>query len=742
MSTLFLQQAVQAARRDLSVYWPLHSFAAVNPLWDRIDESFFEVARQFGGLTLPMPDYLAYFEAGSIQKHHLNEAIDEITKSYAPRSRRPTQNELLSYADERNQSKSFNILYCQQIQAYSDVDTVQWVAERCYEWLLSFWGAAAKNANARGCNDDLLAYWYQHYPKRFLDQLDCPGDASALVYLQALLDALNIPSSHWTSYLRAIARYLYGWASLTKWLENRPDNPWLSVNAPLEAVFVIWLGFEYELKSATQYSYSMSDGVDKRQHDDDQHYLIKAIWQTALEKSYYQPWAQRLAVTDNVLDQGRPKCQLICCIDVRSERLRRHLEHLPGYETYGCAGFFGFPFDLNDPDNGVKRQCPALLTPEHIIDIQTRQQRLVSRLTGGFINALDANQNSFIASFALFEVFGVWHSLRLAAKTLFTEVLAANRHKTENGYFELDKLLQDHWNEVCDSAYRFLSTMGLVERFAPEIVICAHQSDTENNPYAGALDCGACGGNSGVPNAMVMSRLLNKTSVRQVLSQWGIHIPDDTRFIPACHHTTTDEVTILSETVGRDTLCSDLNRAAERARWERQQKLPLNHPFRAAKDWAELIPEWGLANNAAMIIAPRRLTKKMNLQGRVFLHSYEPDQDVDGSILQAIMTGPMVVAHWINMQYYCSTVEPGLFGAGNKAIHNPVPGIGVMEGNISDLKPGLPNQSVQFKNNPIHTPLRLTVFIKAPEDRIAQIINGTEKINQLTQNGWLRVIRI
>lgn len=79
----------------------------------------------------------------------------------------------------------------------------------------------------------------------------------------------------------------------------------------------------------------------------------------------------------------------------------------------------------------------------------------------------------------------------------------------------------------------------------------------------------------------------------------------------------------------------------------------------------------------------------------MFLHDYDPEQDKSGEILAALLAAPMIVANWINMQYFGSVTMRDVYGGGNKLLHSVVGGnVGVIEGNGTDLRIGLPLQSV------------------------------------------------
>jgi uncharacterized protein YbcC (UPF0753/DUF2309 family) len=307
-------------------------------------------------------------------------------------------------------------------------------------------------------------------------------------------------------------------------------------------------------------------------------------------------------------------------------------------------------------------------------------------------------------------------------------------------------------------AYGALKNMGLIKNFASLVLVCGHGSTSVNNPYASSLDCGACGGHSGEINAKVLVEILNSPEVRRGLKEYEIYIPETTYFIAGLHNTTTDELEIFDNEAVPGQFQKNLNRikiwlheASQEARKERELSGGLREYTiskldrevkRKSQDWSEIRPEWGLSGNAAFIIAPRNRTRNLNLGGRVFLHNYHADQDQDQSILELILLAPTVVATWINLQYYGSTVNNALYGSGNKLIHNVVGKMGVWQGNGGDLQTGLPIQSLYNGKKWMHEPLRLSVFLEAEPRLIQETIQKHQELIELTENEWIYIFSI
>jgi uncharacterized protein YbcC (UPF0753/DUF2309 family) len=303
-----------------------------------------------------------------------------------------------------------------------------------------------------------------------------------------------------------------------------------------------------------------------------------------------------------------------------------------------------------------------------------------------------------------------------------------------------------------DMAEGMLRNLGITKDFAKLVVFCGHACQTENNPLAAGLDCGACGGHSGEPNARFAAKLLNQPYIRKAMANRGIVIPKETHFMGALHNTTTDQIEFFDlEKVPeghRESLQELVSACAIASNQTQIERLPIvssksrGELLKRANDWSEVRPEWGLAGNAAFIVARRSLTKNANLDARAFLHSYDYTQDAEGKVLETIMTAPMIVANWINMQYYASTVDNHHFGSGTKTVHNVVGGFGIFSGNGGDLKTGLPLQSLHTGKQFQHLPMRLQVVIDAPREMIDRVIAKHQLVSDLLTGGWLHLVAI
>jgi uncharacterized protein YbcC (UPF0753/DUF2309 family) len=103
----------------------------------------------------------------------------------------------------------------------------------------------------------------------------------------------------------------------------------------------------------------------------------------------------------------------------------------------------------------------------------------------------------------------------------------------------------------------------------------------------------------------------------------------------------------------------------------------------------------------------------------------------------------MVVASWINLQYFASTVDNNMFGCGTKTLHNRIGTMGVVLGNGGDLRRGLTLQSVQSADGRwYHEPLRLQVVVEAPIPMIESVLDQQPSVRELFQNSWARLFAL
>lgn len=635
------------------------------------------------------------------------------------------------------------------------------------------------------------------------------------------LGRLEVPDSEAAGYLTRHLGQLPGWAGFIKWRSGDGDyGPQICYPIDLVQYLAVRLFYEAELAdSACRRAFGIpgtltalrarfSEGQalrtgpsaeNKRDFSpeptrpvlDDLKSLPAdhraLIWLEALERTFRSRLLRKLARAPGPSSpppDTAPRVQAVFCIDARSEGLRRRLETLGGYETFGFAGFFGVPICYRPFESEeIQYLCPALISPRRMIPEIPRPGEEPNRdryRAGGrlrhFGEALfhDLKTNNFTA-FVLIDFLGGLFGLGFIGRTFFPRAtLRLNRWLRERYQAPVSTRLRidppaptegdpavmgftlEEQAAMVESGLRL---MGLTQRFARIVLFCAHGSRSENNPYAAAYDCGACGGHHGGPNARALAAMANRPEIRAALRERGLSIPEDTWFIAGEHNTATDRFDYLdiedlpsthredADRLSRDFRTAGLALCAERmarlpgSRASTIKKASLEAEIRSL-DWAQVRPEWGLSSCAAFIIGPRRLTEGIDLEGRVFLHSYDAGSDPDGTRLETIMTAPLLVVQWIVMEYYFSSTDPWTYGGGNKVLHNVVGGFGVMLGRAGDLRPGLPLQSVIHGDTLYHEPMRPLVLIDAPRERVVDIIRRHEVLSRIFDQRWVNLLAL
>lgn len=792
-----LEASVTQACQCIAPTWPLDQFIAVNPYWGFVEQPIAQAATQLAQLSgtplvMPRSFYQAEWKAGRLTQVHLQGAIDaaqadckvdELINCMTMQSTAVNKQMLVTTLADSQRDLSHAMAWVdfvthqisQHCAAYFDVSQAAWNPERV--GLYASWARQLANDHSTA-----LLMGFKGFSQR---AAALPQDPRALI--AAATQALGLKPEQCTDYYTALLMSINGWSSwcaYERWQARLGTVPGRTDDDDIIELLAIRLSWEWlllqnpndvNLAIKLRAAYAINDWAKASFDTDNRH---DWLLQNALELAYQQPLCQGLMKAPAV--PAPPTVQAIFCIDVRSEVFRRALEaSSAAVQTRGFAGFFGLFISYSPTGTAMTRpQLPGLLPSSRCVtdecDSPSLGQVIAKKRKQGlqWRSTLQTFRSTASSGFSFVETCGMLYAGKLLKNTLpsyatpkTVEQTGLSADDVKATRPRLQNLpaasAQAELQSRCDMAAFILGGMGLTKDFARIVLLAGHGSQTANNPHAAGLDCGACGGQTGEVNARALAALLNDATVRTALMAKNINIPETTWFVGGMHNTTTDalalyDTDLLPASHANDLIALNaaLEQAGQRARAERAPTLGLAHLAKddaqlalsiksRANDWAQVRPEWGLANNAAFIVAPRQRSQHLNLAGRAFLHDYDYAADPTLGVLELIMTAPMVVTNWINMQYYASVVDNVKYGSGNKVLHNVVGGrLGVFEGNGGDLRIGLPMQSLHDGSQWQHTPLRLSVFIEAPQGAIDSIIAKHAVVKNLVDNQWLHLFQM
>jgi uncharacterized protein YbcC (UPF0753/DUF2309 family) len=780
-----IKEIIESSSNRIAPLWPLSKFVAVNPFLGFTNHHFAETSAIHKHINevdtlLPLSWFKEKFYSGKIGMDDLRESIEMqnplvleafeyhkeeleadhvvkmLEKDYSDHSDVYHVGIFSHYLDKREGS-NWQRLVREEVAKFCAAYFDQGVSVWKFPWRKLDLFSAWKEFSKRDKNPELSGLrGFNQFVKEISDE--------PVVWIQKAINTLGIHSDQATDMLYRTLQTIPGWAGHVRYLD-REEELRNRKGERLTHLLAILLSYELMFFKRSEQDEDCILGWKRSLKEnplDTGEPLItldlaqRLVWLCALERGFERNLKSGISSKlSGKAETVRPEVQAVFCIDVRSESFRHFLEgENASIQTLGYAGFFGMPINHKVPgQKGEEARCPALLAPPvdvsscnisneekhwHDEDCKCSHERNKKSVWKRY-------KEASASCFTFVETMGIGY-----VTNILKDAFALKTHKEHSSHPSILSNMSDQ--DKLGLAKGILGGLGIADCLAPVVLFCGHGSETKNNPYSAGLDCGACGGHAGDANARLAADLLNDPVVRKLLAAENINIPEDTTFIAGLHNTTTDEVTLFDlDCLNGPTLKRvkqleiDLEIASKKNVKLRSAILgegDVDTVRQRSRDWSQVRPEWGLAGNAAFVVAPRKWTQSRTWGNRVFLHEYNPQGDLEGAVLQSVMGGPLVVGSWINLQYFGSASNNNYFGSGHKGIHNVVGGIGVAIGNEYDLRPGLPFQSVHDGEKLVHEPVRLHACIAADTDLLDTLLERLPQVAELVKNEWIYLISL
>ena len=631
---LDLQPTLEAVRSIVAPIWPLQDLVAVNPYQGLADKRFLEARSVLRSVSdcemlMPLDFYRQRYNDGVLKLSDIGTAINELIEEGVAGANVLSELQLIDWIRGEQLSGPDPMLSrsCWSFSREFDIrSATRWtdvISEELSKTCSAHYDLGqAPWASPWKC-DSLYAAWRQRCKidrrmemkglsdfRQFV--ADLPTDPEAAI--AELLAKVCVPKSHWQSYLLTLAYETPGWSAFSRY---QSDQAAKRGEVADDFLGLLAMRLAYDVAVAKTFDVHV-DWLDRLhspeplkpesdpQSVDPNSGLVRYAMMRANEISYRRQVLSGLSARalDDDAATGRKLAQLVFCIDVRSERIRRNLEATSKQvDTFGFAGFFGLPIEyvpLGEPKGS--NQLPVLVDPVMKVYEAIRRSGSTSvvrdekhfdtkRDLRTFRKHWQQFQKSAVSCFTFVESVGLTYLCGLIRGMLRVPVRANDGlPKSEQEHSgqqlivgpTLDGLAEQGFpiTRLADFAEGILRNLGLTDGFARLVAFCGHASTAENNPLQSGLDCGACAGHSGESNARFAALLLNHAEIREILLERGIEIPSEVHFIGGLHNTTTDEINFFDNDLVPASHADDLREvqklvrdAGLRTRIERVAKL-------------------------------------------------------------------------------------------------------------------------------------------------------------------------
>ncbi|HET8829810.1 MAG TPA: putative inorganic carbon transporter subunit DabA, partial [Pelobium sp.] len=335
---------INEASKVIGKTWPLYAFVTSNPLAGYEKSSFEsaiqEATKNLGGSAFPETYmFQQALESGEIDEQVLSAGLAENGFETNPEFHLQ-QMATVKPTEQKNANHQLDSIMCKWLGVFMDEGSAEWEMPYKTQGFYVAWKKLAKY------DKEINTIAKSKIPNSALEALDEVLKAYSEKEQLAIFKHHIAALPGWTGYIN------YRTESNSAWQQKYPISmvDYLAVR--------LWIAKHSGAELIPCKSLKLETNNTLK---------LKHTWLKAWEKTWQNQLSFALKASSfspktKKLEQNTPDAQLVFCIDTRSELIRRHIEKVGNYETFGYAGFFGIAMDYQNPDTGLTRKsCPPIV---------------------------------------------------------------------------------------------------------------------------------------------------------------------------------------------------------------------------------------------------------------------------------------------------------------------------------------------------------------------------------------------